>query len=147
VRAVALSKYVRDYDAQGHAYPGQMCLARHAECTAHVSPDALARLGHFAVDHFGYPYDRQMIAKIAARITLPQLVDDSDRQALLDDWQSAGLERDREYICSEYAWECFQTLGLDIPHDPRGFVTPADFACAPQIQSLGVIRSEGASRG
>ena len=140
VRTVPLSKYLRDYDGRGNPYPGQMCLARHADFESRSSPADLARFGHFAVDQLGYPYDNQMIAKIAARITLTQWLDAPARAEALDDWSSAGLDRDREYICSEYVWECYQTLGIDIPHDPRGFVTPADFANDPKVKLLGALR-------
>ena len=109
-----------------------MCLARHADFEARSNPADLARFGHFAVDQLGYPYDNQMIAKIAARITLTQWLDAPAR--------AKALDRDREYICSEYVWECYQTLGIDIPHDPRGFVTPADFANDPKIEVLGALR-------
>ena len=142
VRTVPLSKYLRDYDSRGNPYPGQLCIARHADFESHASPAELARFGHFAVDQLGYPYDNQMIAKIAARITLSAL---SHTAALHDSLRTlhsfaADLDRNREYICSEYVWECYQSLGLDIPHDPRGFVTPADFASADAVELLAVLR-------
>lgn len=139
VRTVPLSKYLNDYDSQGNRYPGQMCLARHVDFAAHASPEQLAKLGHFAVNQFGYPYDNQMIAKIAARITLTHWLDPTARDTALADWSELGLERDREYICSEYVWECYQTLGLNIPYDPRGFVTPRDFAECERVECLGVL--------
>jgi uncharacterized protein YycO len=142
VRTVPLSKYLRDYDSRGNPYPGRMCLARHADFESKASPAGLARLGHYAVDQLGYPYDNQMIAKIAARITLSGWLDPTAREAAFAEWSDAGLERDSEYICSEYAWECYQSLGLDIPHDPRGFVAPADFASAEAVELLGLLASE-----
>lgn len=143
VRSVPLSKYLRDYDSRGKPYPGQMCIARHKDFEAHASPADLARFGHFAVDQLGYPYDNQMIAKIAARITLTQWLDKPARDEALDEWADAGLERDSAYICSEYVWECYQSLGLDIAHDPMGFVSPADIASDPAVELIGVLRSEG----
>lgn len=141
VRAVPLSKYVRDYDSCGNPYPGQMCLARHTGFEALANPAGLARLGHYAVDQLGTPYDNQMIAKIAARITLASLTNltATPAQPPLSLPPSLPLDRDREYICSEYAWECYQSLGLDIPHDSRGFIAPSDFACDPKIECLGVL--------
>jgi uncharacterized protein YycO len=140
VRTVPLSKYLSDYDSLGNPYPGQMCIARHADFESHSSSAELAHFGRFAVDQLGTPYDNQMIAKIAARITLTKWLDAPARDQVHADWSSAGLERDREYICSEYVWECYQSLGLKVPHDPRGFVTPADFASADAIELLGVLR-------
>jgi uncharacterized protein YycO len=137
VRTVPLSKYLHNYDSKGNRYPGRMCLARHrdvADCG-----ETLAQFGHFAVDQLGTPYDNQMIAKIAARITMTHLLDANERAAQIQDWQAAGLERNQEYICSELVWECYQRLGLDIPHDPLGFVAPKDFAADPKIECLGVL--------
>ena len=138
VRTVPLSKYLSDYDSRGNRYPGRMCLARHrdfADCA-----EDLARFGHFAVDQLGYPYDNQMVAKIAARITMTHLLDPSEREAQLAAWQTEDLERDREYICSELVWECYQRLGIDITHDSRGFIAPKDFAEAPKVECLGVLK-------
>jgi hypothetical protein len=139
VRAVPLTKYLRDYDLQGNPYPGRMCLARHADFASRATPTGLAKLGHYAVDQFGYPYDNQIIAKIAARITLTHWLDPTARDAAHADWSSTPIKRDRDYICSEYVWECYQTLGIEIPHDQRGFVTPADFANDPKLACLAVL--------
>ena len=140
VRAVPLTKYLHDYDSQGNPYPGRMCLARHRDFATRATAEGLAQLGHYAVDQLGYPYDNYEIAKIAAPITTPYLLDATDRAAQIEDWQAEGLERDREFICSEYVWECYQALGLDIAHDPRGFIAPKDFAVDPKVKCLGVLK-------
>ncbi len=89
--------------------------------------------GKFAVDLFGYPYDKDEIAKIAARIMTSHFPFTSrDRRA---------LRRDREYICSEYVWECYQRLGIRIAYDSRGFIAPADFAKANAVKLLAVLKS------
>ena len=119
------------------AYLAVLLLARHrdvADCG-----DTLAQFGHFAVDQLGTPYDNQMIAKIAARITMTHLLDADERAAQIQDWQAAGLERNQAYICSELVWECYQRLGIEIPHDPLGFVAPKDLAADPKIECLGVL--------
>lgn len=134
VRTVPLSKYLRDYDNDKHPYPGGLVLARHRDFAARATKERLADLGRFAVDLFGYPYDKDEIAKIAARIAgsfLP--FTRADRKA---------IERDREYICSEYAWECYNYVGLRIEHDPKGFVAPADFARAREIELQAVLRKK-----
>jgi hypothetical protein len=139
VRAVPLTKYLRDYDSQGNPYPGKICFARHRDFEARATPDGLEKLGHYAVDQLGYPYDNYEIAKIAARITTARWLDEPARETALAEWQEAGLQRDKEYICSEYAWECYQALGIDIAHDPRGFVTPADFSEDPKVEMLATL--------
>lgn len=58
VRTVPLSKYVNNYDSQGNPYPGGMVIARHDDFTKQANPAKLRELGKFAVDLFGYPYDK-----------------------------------------------------------------------------------------
>ena len=133
VRTVPLSKYLKDYDSQGNPYPGRMAIARHDNFTRQVNPTKLRRLGEFAVDLFGYPYDKDEIAKIAARIAASYLPFTSkDKKA---------LKRDREYICSEYVWECYRKLGIRIDHGPKGFIAPADFAKAKEVKLQAVLSS------
>jgi hypothetical protein len=75
VRAVPLSRYFENYEQSGAAYPGRLAVYRHEDFPAVTggSP-ALARLGRFAVDRLGWPYDGQQIAELAARLTLHRLV-------------------------------------------------------------------------
>ena len=92
---------------------------------------ALQRLSKFAVDLFGYPYDRAEVARIAARIVASKLK--SPRLP------ARAVKRDREYICSEYVWECYRSLGISIDYDRRGFIAPADFAKAKGVRLTAVI--------
>ncbi len=85
-------------------------------------------------DLFGYPYDTDEIAKIAARICSSYLP--------FSPQEKKALQRDREFICSEYAWECYNHVGIRIAHDPRGFVAPADFAKAKEVSLVGVLQSK-----
>ena len=52
----------------------------------------------------------------------------------------AAISQDHAYICSEYAYECYQSVGVTIDYDPAGFVTPADFAKTPAINALSFIQ-------
>lgn len=132
VRTVPLSKYLTDYDSHGHAYPGGLVLLRHRDFAAKATEAKLRRFGQFAVDLFGYPYDKDEIAKIALRITGAKLgLSSKERKA---------LKPDREYICSEYAWECYRSIGLDVEYDRRGFVAPADFARSGKTDLLAVLK-------
>jgi hypothetical protein len=100
VRTVPLSKYLTDYDSRGNPYPGGLILARHQEFQAKAKAKELARFGQFAVDLFGYPYNKDEIAKIAARIMASHIpFSAKDKKALTPD---------REYICPEYAYECYK---------------------------------------
>lgn len=133
VRTVPLRKYLADYDSRGHPYPGGVVIARHNEFAAMATESKWRRFGQFAADLFGYPYDKDEIVKIAARIAASSLpFRKKDRKA---------LQRDREYICSEYVWECYRHFGIRIPHDPRGFIAPADFTKTGEISLLSVLKS------
>ena len=131
VRTVPLRKYVEDYDSCNNPYPGQLALARHDEFEKKVDDRALQRLSKFAVDLFGYPYDRAEVARIAARIVASKLK--SPRLP------TRAVKRDREYICSEYVWECYRSLGISIDYDRRGFIAPADFAKAKGVRLKAVV--------
>ena len=133
VRTVPLRKYLVDYDSRGNPYPGGVALARHGAFEATATKKKLRRFGQFAADLFGYPYDKDEIVKIAARIAASFLpFRGKDRKA---------LKRDREYICSEYVWECYRHLGIRIEYDPKGFIAPADFAKAKEVTLLAVLKS------
>ncbi len=132
VRTVPLRKYLADYDSRGNPYPGGIVIARHSAFASKATDKKLRQFGQFAADLFGYPYDRDEIAKIAARIAGSYLpFTRSDRKA---------LKRDREYICSEYVWECYEQLGIRVQHQPRGFIAPADFAGAKDVSLLAVLK-------
>lgn len=134
VRTVPLSKYLLDYDSQGNPYPGGFILGRHQDFMAKAQTKALTRFGQFAVDLFGYPYDKDEIAKIAARIMASHIpFSAKDKKALTPD---------REYICSEYAYGCYKTIGIEIDYDPRGFVAPADFARTQEISLVAVLQGK-----
>jgi hypothetical protein len=121
VRTVPLSKYLKDYDSKGHPYPGGLAILRHKEFENIVSKEDLIKMGQFAVKLFGYPYDKDEIAKIAARIAMSHIpFTKKDKEKI--------LKRDNEYICSEYVWENYNSLGIEIDYDKRGFIAPADFA-------------------
>lgn len=132
VRTVPLSKYLHDYDSAGNPYPGGMAILRHAQFEDQVNPAELKKFGQFAVDLFGYPYDTQEIAKIAARIAASALPFSRD--------ENKALERNREFICSEYVHECYRAVGIEIPPDGRGFIAPADFARVKELNLLHVLK-------
>ena len=134
VRTVPLSKYLNDYDNEGNAYRGGVAVARHSHFAAKATAATLRQFGQFAVKLFGYPYDRHEVAKIAARIAASRLP--------FSRTEKSGLRRDREFICSEYVWECYRDVGIRIAYDRRGFIAPADFARADEVQLLAVLRQK-----
>ncbi len=135
VRTVPLSKYLHDYDNNGNPYKGGMALARHDGFQDKVAGSATQKIfGQFAVDRFGYPYDNDEIAKIAARVVSGYLPFPKRTRK--------KLERDKEYICSEYVWECYDSAGVQVPWSDNGFIAPADFARASDVKLLGVIQNK-----
>ena len=132
VRTVPLSKYLNDYDSEGTPYNGGVIIARHAEFEKKATEAKLKKFGQFAVSLFGYPYDKDEIVKIALRITGPMLgLGSKERKA---------LDSDREFICSEYVYNCYKNMAISVEHDRRGFIAPADFARNKHVSLVGVLK-------
>lgn len=132
VRTIRLSKYLDDYDNQGHGYPGGMAVIRH-EGFGQVPRKKLEQLTQFAVDQFGYPYDKTDIAAIAARILAARV--------FLTRQQRRRIPSDKQFICSEYVYECFLEAGLDVEWNGNGFIAPANFAADPRFGLVAVLRA------
>jgi Permuted papain-like amidase enzyme, YaeF/YiiX, C92 family len=124
VRTVPISNYLSDYSGSGKPYPGRVLIARHDDVAgAPPSPD----FSRYAIDRFGYPYDKDEIIRIAAHIAGRGLL------------AGGNLQDAREYICSEYAAACFRSLGIAIRQQDPGFVAPSDFAADPKINGVAVV--------
>ena len=133
VRAVSLRSYLNDYNGTEQPYPGTMMLARHTDMKA----ENIQNLSKHAVDLLGHPYNTQEIIRIAARISMGSLGINAN-----------GIDEltQREFICSEYAYECFQSVGVKIEFDKLGFISPADFARCPKVKALAYIAKEEPSQ-
>jgi len=134
VRAIALSKYLTDYNGSGAGYPGGVVIARHSEArNCEIAADIM--MGQFAVDHLGYQYDTAELMKILGRIVnsvsplIPWTV--GEQKALLPN---------REYSCAEYAYECLSAMRLKVTPDVLGFISPANFADDERIELLAVLK-------
>jgi hypothetical protein len=117
VRTVPLSEYVKNFEGTGQGYQGRLAIARHQNFATQATPTKLRAMAQFAVDRFARPYDEEEIARITARIV-----------GSFIGFKKGEIKRNEEYICSEYVFECYKQLGLNIAYDKRGFVAPADFA-------------------
>ncbi len=129
VRTVPLSSYVFDYNATGKGYPGRLMLARHSD----VKQENIAKLSKTATDLLGYPYNTEEIVRIATRIGLSVLGLNKGKDA----------PPTREFICSEYAYRCFNSIGITFDYNPLGFIAPVDFARSEKVKPLCFIQSEG----
>ena len=142
VRTVRLSKYLTNYANDGKPYPGKLAVIRHrelgrAEGAGQRSGNdeggrkLITQMAASAVDRFGYPYDKEQIVLIAARIAAGRLrFSKKEREKLV---------RPDAYICSEYVALCFEEIGITIPWDKKGFISPADFACADCFDLVGIL--------
>ncbi len=123
VRMVPLSFYIHNYNGEGKPYDGKLLIARHDDFKkAHIK-----NLAKSAVDLLGHQYDKREIAKITMRIALSKFSGNGECKY---------PESDNEYICSEYAYKCYQGLGIYINHDCRGFIAPADFAKTEEVNAV-----------
>ena len=134
VRTVPLKKYVTDYDSASHSYDGGLVMARHSGMNEALKDlEKLELIANRAVGLLGYPYDGDEIARIAARIAISSIPGQWGRPH--------ELERDREFICSEFVEECFHAVGVDLPN--KGYITPTDIASADEVQLLAVLQTAG----
>lgn len=122
VRTVPLSSYIRDYCGSGKGYPGEIMLARHDD----VKQERMKDLSKIAVSLLGHPYATQEILNIAARISMGHL-------GIINQPTPVPTQ---QFICSEYAYICFKSIGVEIEYDQLGFIAPADFANSEKVKPL-----------
>lgn len=115
VRFAPLSKYVENYEA-GRPYRGPLVAAR----ISGFPQKQAANLATFGIDELTQPYDKDEIAKILARVALGK----------------GRSSRDREYICSELVYECFERAGKVFQHDKRGFISPENIWADAEVTTL-----------
>jgi hypothetical protein len=127
VRTVPLSAYVVNYNGTGQGYAGQILLARHSK----FDLANIANLSKTAIDLLGYPYNKQEIIDIAARII---------SKVTGFDLPPGQIQSERAFICSEYAYKCYQSVGVQLDCEPGGFVTPADFAKSNFVNAVSFIQ-------
>jgi hypothetical protein len=130
VRAIPLSEYPRNFEGTGVGYNGRLVIARHDQFETAATPEALKGMSQAAVDRLSYPYSSEDIAEITLRIVAGSI-----------GIKKEEMTRGPADICSEYVDRIFSTLGLDVPHDPRGFIAPSDWGRWDQIKLLFELRT------
>lgn len=130
VRTVPLSNYVSDYNATRKGYPGRLMIARHLD----VREENIAKMSIAAIDFLGFPYGKEEIIRIAARISMHSLG--------LENTEIDNPFDKHEFICSEYAYLCFQSIGVTFDFNSKGFIAPADFAKHPKVRPLYYVNIE-----
>ena len=125
VRTIPLGEYVDNFEGSEFGYRGRLAIAWHSGFQDQCMPDKLKAMAQFAVDRFAYPYNDEEIARITARIVASAL-----------GFMKGEIERKQEYVCSEYVFECYKQISINVPYDERGFILPADFPKGPDIRLL-----------
>ncbi len=116
-------------------YTGQLVIARHRDFPVgiadadHVDNQKFRDMTKYAVDRVGSPYSARDIAGIAARIMV----------GFAQVTEAENLVPDGSYICSEYAWECYKQIGIDIPFNAEKFIAPNDFARAEKVDFVASV--------
>lgn len=121
VRCVPLSAYFNNYNGSGRPYEGELMIARHKD----MRESHIEGLSQKAVDLLGHQYDSAEIARIASRLA-SSFISKGDYEL---------PPHDDAYICSEYVYECFKSIGIMIKHS-YGFVAPNDFAEDENIKKI-----------
>ena len=131
-RAVPLSEFVSRTSGGTHPYPGKILLARHEAIARQQGSGVIKLLSEYALDRLGTPFSNLETAKIGLRVAAGRLNVKLPGRLMPDD----------EFICSEYVARCFAHVGIKVPWDGLGFVAPADFANAEELQAVAQVRTE-----
>ncbi len=134
VRAVTLQRFISQSSTGQKPYPGKIILARHedyADKSGKAGSAALKRLADFAVDRLGDRFAPGEIMRIAARICL------GSANKTMPKWAMPK----HEFICSEFAAEAFEAVGIKIEWDGLGFIAPSDFAKDPKTKAIAQIKT------
>lgn len=134
VRCVPLSYYVNGLNGKYTSYDGKILIARHTDFENKMDNKnnrSFINFMQFAIDHLGFPYDSKELARILARIVGSKI-----------GFKHGEVKRDDEFICSEYAYECFNIFGIKIKYDKRGFIAPVDFAKEEKVNPVVSIKIE-----
>jgi hypothetical protein len=135
VRTIRLSKYLTGYDEKRKKpYNGGLAIIRHKKFETLVDQSKLKQLAQYAVECFGHPYDKDEIAKIAARIMSSRVPFTAK--------QMRKIKPDSEFICSEYVARCYEAIGIEVQWNNLGFIAPSDFAADPNFELVGVLKKK-----
>ena len=129
VRTVPLSSYINDYNGTGRGYPGKLLIARHEQ----FDQATINSLSQSAVDLFGYPYSSADIVRITARIAMQALGLTKDHPL---------IQANKAFICSEYVYECYKSVGITIEYNQEGFIAPADYARSSHITAICAVLAQ-----
>ena len=129
VRTVPLSSYIHDYNGTGNGYPGKLLIARHDQFNLAI----INNLSQIAVDLFGYPYSTEDIVRITTRIGMNALGLTKNHPL---------IQSHKAFICSEYVYECYKSVGINIEYNQEGFIAPVDSARSSHIAAICAVLTQ-----
>ena len=127
-------KYLENYSNNGKPCPGGLAIIRNRNFAHLIDQNKLTDLAQYAIDLFGYSYDKDEIAKIAARILASKVP--------FTKKQMKKIKPDREFICSEYVARCYDHVGLTVQWNQLGFIAPSDFAADPNFDLVAELKKK-----
>jgi hypothetical protein len=126
IRAVSASNRLNGTAAAPAPYDGAVLVARHRKLPQPLSPAQVLELTRYGIDHLGFPYNPEELAKIALRIAA----------GLANVILPGHLEPTSSFICSEFVAKCYNAVGVDLAPDKEGYMAPADIAADPDVFAI-----------
>jgi cell wall-associated NlpC family hydrolase len=123
IRAVSASNRLNGTAAAPAPYGGAVLVARHRRLPQPLSAARVLEMTRYGVDHLGFPYNPEELAKIAVRIAA----------GLANITLPGHLEPTNSFICSEFVAKCYAAVGVDLAPDKEGYMAPADIAADPDV--------------
>jgi cell wall-associated NlpC family hydrolase len=123
IRAVSASNRLNGTAAAPAPYGGAVLVARHRKLPQPLSAARVLEMTRYGVDHLGFPYNPEELAKIAVRIAA----------GLANITLPGHLEPTNSFICSEFVAKCYAAVGVDLAPNKGGYMAPADIAADPDV--------------
>jgi uncharacterized protein YycO len=121
VRLIPVSRYIKNVENEENdgKYDARLVIARHQA----LKPEQVKPFINFGIDQISRPYDLAEIKRIIERIQKGK----------------GKIIRDEAYMCSELVYECFAKVGIEIPYNELGFISPQDIWIEENIQVIAEI--------
>jgi uncharacterized protein YycO len=121
VRLIPVSRYIKNIENEDNEgkYDARLVIARHQA----LKPEQVNPFINFGIDQISRPYDLAEIKRIIERIQKGK----------------GKIIRDESYMCSELVYECFAKVGIEIPYNELGFISPQDIWIEENIQVVAEI--------
>lgn len=121
VHLMPLPKYIKgiEEDEKAEDFYGRLIIGRHQD----LDEEKAKQAAHFGLRQIGRPYDHAEIRRIMQRIAAGE----------------GKQHRDRAYMCSELVYECFMAVGIDIPYNQLGYISPEDIWQCTRIEAVAEI--------